>query len=516
MTGNSAPSLFAPLRSRGIVLRDYQSRAKSELRTGFLRGHKRQCLVMPTGAGKTFTAADAIQSAVAKGTKVLFTADRLSLISQTSRALAEADIQHGVISGPFTAGLHHPVHVAGVQALARRGIEGDYGLVIVDECHIRSRPLQKWLMEHDIPAIGLTATPFTEGMGRIYSNVVNVCTTNDLIRDGWLVPLKIREGVEIDMTGAPKQNKEWSAATVAERAKVLIGDMASNWVSEVNHFFGGPVPTLVFASTVSYGEGLAREYNALGYNFQHVSYKLPDSHNEKAIADFRAKKCIGLISCEMLGRGTDFPHVLCIQDGRPYANSLAAQIQKIGRGLRPAEKRAKPGEYCLLLDHAGNARLHQAAIEEFWANGVNELDSGQKAKARRKKKKDAKQLGYCRNCGFEVRAGETPCPGCGADLGSKADDTETVAGRMVDFIPIKVKRIWPDLSQMAVEKFPDSNKKAQRWASGQYKGITGSWPRWKRPLKPGGVVRGEVERMVRRNLKRYRDKMLREQEKGAA
>ncbi len=508
-------SLFAP-KTKKIILRGYQQRAQSELRTGFLKGHKRQCLALPTGGGKTVIAGSIIESALEKGTKVLFTADRLNLINQTSRALAEAGIKHGVMSGSFTHGLEKPVHVATVQTLARRGIAEDaYGLAIVDEAHLRSRYLWKWLLERDIPAIGLTATPFTEGLGRIYTNVVNVCSTNDLIRDGWLVPLKIREGVEIDMHGAPLTNKEWSARAVEERAIVLVGDMVSEWVSEVNRAFGKPVPTLVFASTVPYGEELARQFNALGYNFQHVSYKLPQEHNEKAIKDFRKGKCIGLISCEMLGRGTDFPFVRCLQDGRPYKNSIAAQIQKIGRGMRPAHKKAEEGEYVLLLDHAGNARRHQMAIQEFWEHGIKELDKGEKERARRKaRKKKKKRVGYCRTCGFQVTPKDNPCPGCGTDFGSVPGDTETVAGRMVDWVPVKIKDPWKDLSQMALDRFPGDYARAQQWASGQYKGITGSWPVWKRPLKPTKKpVRGEVERLVRWNNKRYREQMRREEEK---
>jgi len=42
----------------------------------------------------------------------------------------------------------------------------------------------------DTVAIGLSATAFTKGLGNVFSHVVNSTTTDQLIADGWLVPLK--------------------------------------------------------------------------------------------------------------------------------------------------------------------------------------------------------------------------------------------------------------------------------------------------------------------------------------
>ena len=49
--------------------------------------------------------------------------------------------------------------------------------------------------------VGLTATPFTKGLGKLYDAVVNVATTNDLIAQGFLVPFRIFSCVEPDMEG---------------------------------------------------------------------------------------------------------------------------------------------------------------------------------------------------------------------------------------------------------------------------------------------------------------------------
>ena len=51
-------------------------------------------------------------------------------------------------------------------------------------------------------AIGLTASPFTKGLGSLYQNIVCDVTTGSLVDTGSLVPLKVFVAKEIDMTGA--------------------------------------------------------------------------------------------------------------------------------------------------------------------------------------------------------------------------------------------------------------------------------------------------------------------------
>jgi DNA repair protein RadD len=58
--------------------------------------------------------------------------------------------------------------------------------------------------------IGLSATPFSKGMADLYTNLVNVCTTNELVDDGFLVPLQMYAARAVDMTGAKTVAGEWS------------------------------------------------------------------------------------------------------------------------------------------------------------------------------------------------------------------------------------------------------------------------------------------------------------------
>jgi DNA repair protein RadD len=64
-------------------LREHQERAIAGLRQSLTSGRKRPMLQMPTGAGKTLTAAHLVSGALNKGKRVAFVVPRKTLIDQT-------------------------------------------------------------------------------------------------------------------------------------------------------------------------------------------------------------------------------------------------------------------------------------------------------------------------------------------------------------------------------------------------------------------------------------------------
>src|SRR4051812_19777671 len=97
-------------------LHPHQQRAIELLRQSLGRGKRRPLLQLPTGAGKTVIAAAIVESALAKGRRVLITVPLLSLVDQTVARFAEAGIDAvGVMQGyhPMTD-CTQPVQVASV------------------------------------------------------------------------------------------------------------------------------------------------------------------------------------------------------------------------------------------------------------------------------------------------------------------------------------------------------------------------------------------------------------------
>ena len=354
------PDMFvgaAPPEPRGIVLRDYQAEALEKLRDGMRQGLRRQMLCLGTGGGKTIIAAALMEAAASKGKRAAFVADRITLVDQTSARLHEAGLAHGVSQGQNRWGHDTLIHVWSSQTMERafqhRDVLSEYDLVVVDEGHVIRKLLVEAMLESNIHTIGLSATPFSKGLGDIYQGLVNVRTTDQLVEDGWLVPFKIYVGTTIDMAGAKTTGGEWRDSEVSERTLPVIGDIVSEWRKKTHEVFGeGRTPkTLVFSASVANGADLCREFQNIGVRAEQISYRdRDDAVRREKIALFEAGEIDVLTAVDALSKGFDVPSVECIVMARPFRRSLTSIIQQLGRGMRIAD--SKP--YCLLLDNARN------------------------------------------------------------------------------------------------------------------------------------------------------------------
>jgi len=153
-------------------LREDQNDALERLRAKIGEGHKRICMQAPTGFGKTVLAGAITRNARAKGKKVLFTVPAISLIDQTVRMFyAQGISEVGVIQAYHAmTDWSKPVQIASVQTLMKRDRLPEADIVMIDETHSWFTAYATWL-SHDgfqCPVIGLSATPWTKGLGDVY------------------------------------------------------------------------------------------------------------------------------------------------------------------------------------------------------------------------------------------------------------------------------------------------------------------------------------------------------------
>lgn len=465
-------------------------------------------LCAATGAGKTHIAAAMIRSAVERhGGPVAFLADRIPLIEQTSERLLTAGIDHGIQSGERTEGLSKPVQLCSIQALKSRGFPEDMRMVIVDECHDQHRLVNEWLCSSRIPAIGLSATPFTRGLGKTWQTVVNVATTDWLTEQGWLVPVRVFAGASPDMEGARTSRGEWTSAEVARRAIPLVGNIVEEWGRRTRTECGGPVKTMVFASTVAHAEDLAGQWARAGCRFETVTYRDKKGCRSEVIKEFKKpdSNIIGLITVDALSKGVDLPLTRCLVSARPFRRSVAAWVQQLGRGLRPHPEGGK--DWCLLLDHAGNYLRHAEEVEQFWADGCRELDDGKRAKPKVRQPKEKTTERECVGCHLVMPVSVDICPSCGLPRPRRKVDVETVSGRLREVqrreAPPGVRAglshlgdLWPHLACLA-----RARGRTRPWAAMQHHLLTGRWPRGS--LEVGDECAPEVEAAVTRNQRAY-------------
>jgi late competence protein required for DNA uptake (superfamily II DNA/RNA helicase) len=330
-----------------INLRDYQDASITGLRDNIKSGVMNQILLAPTGAGKTVLGAYLLQEAHGKGRRAVFVCDRISLVNQTSATLDHYGIPHGIMQAQHWR--YKPwerIQVASAATLTRRGWpEAD--LIIVDECHAQVKDTIERISKRDTVVIGLTATPFSKGLGKHYDAMVGVTTTNKLIKDKFLVPFRVFAASEPDMTGAKVVAGEWTESEAADRAMPIIGDCVAEYLRH-----GEGKKFIAFGCNVAHATEMKKQFADAGVICELYTYKEGDEFRTETVDEFRKPDSYirGLISVSALSKGFDVSDVEVIIMARPLKSSLAEHIQILGRGLRIHDGK----ESCLILDHAGN------------------------------------------------------------------------------------------------------------------------------------------------------------------
>jgi superfamily II DNA or RNA helicase len=501
-----------------IVLRQYQADSIEALRAGIRAGHKRQIVCAPTGSGKTEVGMALINEAVAKYSKTAFICDRIAILDQTSERFDKNQIPHGIIqAGHWRWRPYERAQICSAQTLARRGTVDGLKLIIVDEAHTLYRATVNFLLAHpEIITIGLTATPFSKGLGEIYTNIVNITTTNALMAEGYLSPLRVFSAKAIDVRGMKvKSTGEWDEHDMEKRGLEIVGDVVAEWKTKTQELFGGPVKTIVFSATVAHGEELCRQWQAEGFNFQQVSYKDNDKDRRDLIETFRKpdSEIAGLVSCEALAKGFDVPDILMGVSCRPYRKSLSGHIQQVGRVMRQF-----PGkEFAAWNDHSGNFLRFYHDTTEFFEHGLAGLSEDHlDSTARKEPEEYEKRQILCGNCSAILSPSATMCLSCGTMRPKRSNDVEHLPGEMreLDIKGAKKKRpewmedkdtVWRMIVGHAINRKGGDLVAAEKFALAQFRNMYDEWPYRNmanvEPMEPSPEVVSRIKHQMIRYFK---------------
>lgn len=481
-----------------IELRDYQ-RAAFDAAREFIRQGKRRVLInAPTGSGKTVLASALMEMVREKGNRANFVVDRLSLIQQTSDTFFRYGLDHGVVQSSHP--LYRPslgIQLCSVQTLSRRGWPESH-VDVFDEAHVLHATHKARIEQGGSIVIGLTATPFTKGLGKFFDAVVNVTTTRKLIEDGWLAPYRIFSCAEPDMTGvAVKSTGEWDDTQASKKALEVVGDVVQEYLKH-----GDGRKFICSAVDTVHVEELQRQFLSAGINVATYTYKDKEDDRAETTAEFRKPGSLirGLITVTAASRGFDVPDVSCVIMARPLRKSLAEHIQLFGRGLRIAEGKTD----CLVLDHSGNCARFFADCEDFFDNGIDGLDDG-KPKEKKKAEKAEVEPVKCPSC----RALHRPapfCPVCGHEYPKRAA-VQHVPGTLKELIAgghhrELTRNLWPQVMAYCLER--REGDAARRQALAIYRDMTGDWPRAKwENTQPADDISTEVRNRIRAQQIRF-------------
>lgn len=478
--------------------RPFQLDAHESLRQGVRAGHRCQVLMSPTGSGKTYLGLRVAHEALARGKRAVFVCDRTTLINQTSETADRYGLSaHGVLQAShWRTNRSMPFQIASAQTLARRDWP-DADVVIVDECHTQLSAWTEHIQTCRAAVVGLSATPFSVGLGKLFTRLVNATTMHDLTQSGVLVPMRVLSCTRPDMTGAETSGGEWTDRAAAERGMGIVGDVVSEWAKH-----GQNRKTIVFGATIDHCEELCRQFNEAGIMAALFTSRTTAAERESLLREYRKpdSSLRVLISVEALAKGFDVPDVGCVADARPLRKSLSTAIQMWGRGLRSSPDTGKAD--CILLDFSGNILRFREDFEDIYFNGLDELDAGEKMdKAIRKEPPEDKEAKGCPACGYKPFCKR--CMACGHVVQTPSL-IEAEAGTMREVVMLGGKKMGDDRRHVwaqvaAYARCHSAPEKQQGRASHIYREITGNWPPngWRVESTPGVEISRNVLNKIR-------------------
>ena len=455
-----------------INLRDYQSDAIKLLRNSLSRGNKRPILQAPTGAGKTIIASSIIRSVQERNKRAMFTAPALSLIDQTAnKFLANGITDLGVIQAdhPMT-NPNRKIQVCSIQTLQRRFIK-KADLVMIDEAHIKFSFVSEWMKEREwlnIPFIGLSATPWTKGLGHDYDDLIIVSTIKDLIEQKYLSNFEVYSPSNINLDGVKIKAGDFHEGQLAEimSDNKLIADIVETWKSKALN-----LPTLAFCVDRAHARSVRDLFNQSGIPAGYID-AYTKAKERKEIEDQLSRgdiKVVCNVGCLTTGIDWDVRAIIL---ARPTKSEILF-TQMVGRGLRPA----KGKDTLVILDHADN-HIRMGYVTDIHYDC---LDTSKPRKPKNSYREKIKLPKVCPSCKLLKDAGIHQCPACGFAPEIQTDIT-SVNGELGLFIGGKPngKKVYSKEEKQSWYSqllFIQRDKRyAKGWLSNKYREKFGVWP----------------------------------------
>lgn len=365
-----------------MQLRPYQIEAVESVRRHWSEGKADTLGVAATGAGKTqvFLSILIDELRANPGRRALVIAHRRELIDQPLQRIQSIAPDWLAESfaprvGIIMAERNDPgcqLTIATVQSLTGRSAaakeqgrwprieallaHGPIDYLVIDECHHATA--DSYLVLYDqlkranpgMRHLGVTATPIRadgDGLSTLYEDVAFRITIADLVKLHYLVqPRWLAIDTGISLKGVGTSNGDYNAKDLAERFDTPAGRRII--VASYQQYAAGR-RGIAFTSSVKGAHDLAEAFNAAGIRAAAIDASTPKPERAQLVSAFRAGEITILCNVDVLTEGFDAPGASCVMMCRP-TKSDSRYIQAMGRGLRPAQGIAAPGEDCVILD----------------------------------------------------------------------------------------------------------------------------------------------------------------------
>jgi len=401
----------------------HQQQALEDLRSALKEGHCRIMLQAATGYGKTILACAIVERALERGNRIAFMAPYTTLINQTYDKFVREGIERsdiGVMQADHELSYaSRPVQVVSVDTLRARVKKQHkedlkhndlapipypkWDVVIIDEAHRKQKFVQQWMSDRPEQVfIGLSATPWSKGLGLYYSALIKSVGMEELIESGFLSSYRVfcpsapdLSGVKVSSTGEYKEDE--LAVTMSEDK--LVGEIVDNYVRN-----GKGEPAICFATNRLHADTLSKKFEAAGVVAAYVDGFTSREDRDDIFSKFSKGDIQMIVNVGVLVAGFD-GDVRCLILARPVRSAIL-HVQMIGRALRPAEGK----EHALIFDHASNF-FRLGFPEQCGLDRLDTTDSGY-VEAKAIGEPDPKE---CKKCGMLRTPGQKSlaCLGCG-------------------------------------------------------------------------------------------------------
>lgn len=373
-----------------ITLRTAQIKAIEELRANWNK-YKTFCIKLPTGTGKTILSAFIIDALIKHSLRVGFIVPYTVLINQTHSAFLSTGLPEEELSVMWQKderfNIDKKIQIASADTLIRRDIEQlSLDVIFIDEAHLSRAKLNNFIKNSNVKVIGLTATPYSKGMGNVYQHLINPVSLQELTNDGTLCKAVYYAPSKPDLsklkTKATSYGMDYSDSDVEAimNGADIVADVVQNWLEN-----GQNRKTICFACSVLHANHITQQFLKAGVAAEVVTANTPKEERQRMFNRFRGGITRILVNVGVLTAGFDVPETSCIIYTRS-TKSEARFVQAVGRGLRSVDGK----EDCLIFDHSSTTMRLGTLIDID--NSFVDLDyTDKKAKSSERKEKEKKE-----------------------------------------------------------------------------------------------------------------------------
>jgi len=362
-----------------MKLRDYQIPVVKAVSQCFIENQTRVIMQMPTGAGKTASAAYIVDKHDATARQVLWLVHRNELLYQAAMTFAEIGVKHRLIAsaqaerqvkvGQFKeygrSYIDENAHVVlcSIQTLVRRLDKTpwfDPYLIIADECHLSLNNTFRSIIGRfpEARLIGLTATPdrsdgqsFDINHGGLYDTLVHGPQTYELMDVGNLASYEIfKPPIPLDDIKKRTKGGDWNPEDLEAEFKneVVFGSVVEHYKK-----YAHKLPAIGFCPTIKIAQAFTEKFRDAGYNFHFLDGNTPGKERFDMLQDLAKGNIDGVMSVGILIEGTDIP-LATVGLMLTRTKSIRVYLQSIGRLLRPHPKKQR----AVIMDFVGLTEIH--------------------------------------------------------------------------------------------------------------------------------------------------------------